>query len=153
MKRTPLDSAAAARRYAEKRKQKALEEGVFSSLSTSREKPFARRKKPMNRHASNAAKRKGDAAERQRVYGGVERILWLKARPCLVCGRTPSDCAHIKSGGMGRKADAEFIVALCRDHHTEQHQIGVRSFERRHGVDLDAAARETEAAWQDHLAA
>jgi hypothetical protein len=27
-------------------------------------------------------------------------------------------------------------VPLCRDHHREQHQVGIQTFQRVHGIDL-----------------
>jgi hypothetical protein len=32
-------------------------------------------------------------------------------------------------------------VPLCRLHHQEQHAVGLRTFEARHGLDLTAVAR------------
>jgi hypothetical protein len=36
-------------------------------------------------------------------------------------------------------------VPLCRTHHQEQHQIGLRSFERLHGLDLELVAKSLRA--------
>jgi hypothetical protein len=87
-----------------------------------------------------------------RAYGSEERVTWVNAQPCLV---KSDDCAgkmenaHIKVAGIGMKADAEFIVPLCRHHHRgELHIIGVKSFEAKHGVDLSASAANVERLWQ-----
>lgn len=55
----------------------------------------------------------------------------------------PIEVAHVRSGsdgGMGRKPSDWFTVSLCRDHHSEQHNIGEASFEQRHGIDLHELA-------------
>jgi len=52
--------------------------------------------------------------------------------PCLVCRDTPCDPAHIKSRGAGG-GDVPFnVMPLCRNHHTEQHQIGIVTFVQRY---------------------
>ena len=78
-------------------------------------------------------------------FGSPERVTWLQAQPCAVCGRTPSECAHVRSRGAGGKAAD--ILPLCGAHHHEQHVIGRRSFEALHKVDLRALADATEQRW------
>ena len=82
-------------------------------------------------------------SEFQRVYGGEARVRWQKARPCDFCGAyPPTEMAHVKNGGMGRKADARFTVSACRAcHHELDHGIGKKGMERRHGVSLEAMAQ------------
>lgn len=101
----------------------------------------------MKRHAENQL----------RAFGGSERTEWIKAQPCVVryCHR-PSENAHVapksEAGGAGRKADARWIVPMCRQHHrVELHHIGRETFEKIYGIDLTAAAGRTEARWQNHL--
>ena len=50
-----------------------------------------------------------------------------------------SEPAHIKSRGAGG-TDAANIVPLCRHHHTEQHAMGIKSFQRKYSIDLRALA-------------
>jgi hypothetical protein len=48
-------------------------------------------------------------------------------KPCLVCGRQPSDAHHLRfaqSRALGRKVSDEFTVPLCRGHHREVHRHG-----------------------------
>lgn len=67
--------------------------------------------------------KKRSASEFQRIYGSKARVAWVKAQPCVCCesvtGRNHNH--HIRSGGMGRKADCETIVSLCPTCHTEHH--------------------------------
>lgn len=78
----------------------------------------------------------------------------MKRQPCVICGRVPSDAAHVKCGGVGRKDDVERTVPLCSDvvpsgyrgHHSE-YDAGKKSFVKRYAVDLPALAAETHRAW------
>jgi ERF superfamily len=48
-------------------------------------------------------------------------------RPCLICGRQPSDAHHLRfaqSRAFGRKVSDEFTIPLCRGHHREVHRSG-----------------------------
>lgn len=49
--------------------------------------------------------------------------VYRKARCCL-CGCRPCDPAHIKTRGSGGPDEHWNLIALCREHHTEQGQIG-----------------------------
>lgn len=63
------------------------------------------------------------------------------------------ECAHVEgsgTGGMGMKADDVFTIPLCRAHHTQRHSVGWRTFERWHGIDGLALAKEL-AARSPHL--
>lgn len=56
----------------------------------------------------------------------------IKHRKCLICGRH-ADINHVDEVGMGRdrtKVDhtQHRLCALCREHHTEWHQIGNTAF-------------------------
>ena len=55
---------------------------------------------------------------------------------------------HVRTGGVGRKADAIWIVPLTVTEHDELHQYGQETFEKKYGVDLRALAAETAARWQ-----
>ncbi|HEC2158308.1 hypothetical protein B5C01_10640 [Staphylococcus delphini] len=54
-------------------------------------------------------------------------------RNCVICGKPHSDLAHRYAVGRGRDRSkinhyGNQVLALCREHHTEQHQIGMDSF-------------------------
>ncbi len=61
---------------------------------------------------------------------------WVKSHACCVrgCQNTRIDFAHVKSWGSGGQ-DWQ-AVSLCRNHHVEQHAIGIETFAEKHGVDL-----------------
>lgn len=72
---------------------------------------------------------------------------WVRSHGCCVpgCGATSVDFAHLRSAtivGMGQKPHDIFGVSLCRDHHVEQHSLGVEVFDRKYGIDLWALAAE-----------
>lgn len=60
----------------------------------------------------------------------------IKHRKCLICGRH-ADIHHVDELGAGRNRNKQDhtkfrLAALCREHHTEIHQIGVQEFLQRH---------------------
>lgn len=60
----------------------------------------------------------------------------LKNRPCLICGFIPSDICHVKTRGshsLGDDINKEWnLMPLCRNHHQEQHRIGIITFINRY---------------------
>jgi hypothetical protein len=52
-------------------------------------------------------------------------VKYVAGRPCLICGRQPSDPHHLRFAqppALGRKVSDEFTVPLCRGHHREVHR-------------------------------
>jgi hypothetical protein len=52
-------------------------------------------------------------------------VRYVSKRPCLICGRQPSDPHHLRfaqQAALGRKVSDEFTVPLCRGHHREVHR-------------------------------
>ncbi len=58
----------------------------------------------------------------------------VRTRPCIICGITPSDAHHLKHRGSGGGDTAENLVALCRWHHAEVHQIGPSTFKKKYSL-------------------
>ena len=61
-----------------------------------------------------------------------KQMLCLKNKRCVLCGK-PADIAHYHAVGAGRNRNkishvGNYIMTLCRVHHGEQHQVGLRSF-------------------------
>jgi hypothetical protein len=75
-----------------------------------------------------------------------EHLKFVRAQPCLICGRTPSDSHHIRFAqqrALGRKVSDEFTVPLCRLHHRELHRCSEEAqWWEAIGVDAIAAARK-----------
>jgi hypothetical protein len=114
-------------------------------------------KKPVKRTAVKRVNRKRKASEFQRTYGGKARVEWVKSLPCCAVNGLfhigPIENAHITTDGMGRKADAQCIVPLCAGHHAFLHRRGAKAIREFLAAPFSKIARETEAAWQAHLAA
>ncbi|UBH21595.1 hypothetical protein LAU42_07265 [Macrococcus armenti] len=56
-------------------------------------------------------------------------------RTCVICGKQNSDLAHRYAVGVGRNRNdidhyGNEVLALCREHHYSQHQMGVESFDK-----------------------
>jgi len=54
-------------------------------------------------------------------------LRFVASKPCLVCGRQPSDPHHLRFAqprAIGMKVSDEFTVPLCRGHHRALHQVG-----------------------------
>lgn len=63
----------------------------------------------------------------------------IKHKVCCICGKKPSDLHHTQTLGMG--ADRRIYddsnnekIQLCRQHHNEAHQIGVKAFTEKYKV-------------------
>ena len=72
---------------------------------------------------------------------------WVREHRCCVpaCQLMPIECAHVRTAataGMGMKSSDAFCLSLCRDHHAEQHRLGEQTFQKRHGINMTALARE-----------
>ena len=66
---------------------------------------------------------------------------WVRRHHCSVpgCKRLPIECAHVRSGtdgGTALKPSDCLCLSLCNFHHAEQHRIGERRFEQKHGLCL-----------------
>lgn len=106
----------------------------------------------------SAAKRKRDeeraAREFARKYHSIERVWYIAEHlACCVPGCTagPNDNAHVRTGGVGYKADYTAVAPLCTGmtgHHRQLHYMGTATFEHETGVDLEKAAADTEESWQ-----
>ncbi|MGO2207411.1 MAG: putative HNHc nuclease [Staphylococcus xylosus] len=68
------------------------------------------------------------------LRGDQAMLYWATIkRNCVICGKPGSDLAHYETVGRGknRKTINHYnnkVLALCRKHHTEQHQIGMNTF-------------------------
>lgn len=83
-----------------------------------------------------------------RVYHSLERVLFVKRLPCIVCGIRRCHNSHIANDGKGRKGDYTLIVPCCRKHHDELDNANGRlAFQEKYGVFLEVEAAATEGAW------
>jgi hypothetical protein len=74
-----------------------------------RRSPIKRKRGVRKRNA------KRSAANRERAYGiKTGKRAWVVARSCHFCGAgAPSEPVHAKVDGIGRKADAKYLIPMC----------------------------------------
>ena len=48
----------------------------------------------------------------------------IREKPCLFCGKSPSEAHHITTKGAGGGDTENNLMPVCRKHHAELHQIG-----------------------------
>jgi Putative HNHc nuclease len=75
----------------------------------------------------------------------LKHLRFVSGRPCIICGSSPCDAAHIKfadarvlkpqSSNIGMKADDRFSLPLCRHHHDQQHAMPERKFWQHYHTD------------------
>jgi hypothetical protein len=69
---------------------------------------------------------------------------WVRGHACCACGsQSAIECAHVRvgtDGGTGIKPSDRWVISLCRECHSRQHQIGEESFEKAWGINLKALA-------------
>lgn len=61
-------------------------------------------------------------------------------RTCVICGVPNSDLAHYQAVGRGRNRNkinhyGNKVIALCRKHHNQQHDMGMSSFNKLHHLE------------------
>ena len=113
-----------------------------------------RPRKSIPRKGPPRARKKRTAAElrqkREREYGPLGYHEFLTARPCCACGRRScSEFAHVgnEGAGIGRKANGNQGVPLCRECHRAAHDHGQPALEYAWDVDLKAEAAHCWSAW------
>lgn len=88
--------------------------------------------------------------QRQPRIEDAGHLAAIRLMPCLICGKVPSDPAHIRSSslrygkrqtGMAEKPSDVWVLPLCRFHHEEQHRHGNElQFYAGYGIDPFAVA-------------
>jgi hypothetical protein len=80
-----------------------------------------------------------------RRFRDRQHVKYVAGRPCLICGRQPSDPHHLRFAqprALGRKVSDEFTVPLCRSHHREVHRSSDElAWWKQAGVDAVAIAQ------------
>jgi ERF superfamily len=90
--------------------------------------PFSRDAgKPKHRSRSKEIDKSMLTLPEPRRIRDRSHVKFVAQRPCLICGRLPSDAHHLRfaqTRALGRKVSDEFTVPLCRGHHREVHHCG-----------------------------
>jgi hypothetical protein len=148
-------TAWAQRRMADKNRLSAadarkVEEAFRRGLLSFSTDESVRLSRPRSRKAARA--RQGSSVDKSalafpepRRVRDRDHVRSVAQKPCLVCGRRPSDPHHLRfaqSRAMARKVSDEFTVPLCRGHHRELHRSGDEAaWWRKLGIDPAVAAR------------
>jgi hypothetical protein len=95
----------------------------------------------LKRKSKLPVRNEGRSKETEQIQfeGGIGHRAWICKRRCLVCTAPFSDPAHAVSRGAGGKWF--HLVPLCRKHHTEQHDHGLKTFQAKYQVNLRSVAR------------
>lgn len=72
--------------------------------------------------------------EKQKRYEHAEHIKFIKTLPCIINHNCvgPVDCEHWKTKGSGGGDNLSNLNPMCRKHHIEKGQLGVKSFWERY---------------------
>lgn len=87
-----------------------------------------------------------------RNYHSDEYREWLVSQyPCSVAGCPNRDviAAHAKSKGAG--GDWRDLFPLCNAHHSEQHDLGIRTWRAKYAIEPDIIARCCVADWEQRM--
>jgi ERF superfamily len=94
---------------------------------------------------SHASDKSALALPEPRRVRDRDHIRSIIQKPCLVCGRQPSDPHHLRfaqSRALSSKVSDQFTVPLCRGHHRELHRSGDEvAWWERQGIDALGMAR------------
>jgi len=98
---------------------------------------------PLARSMNLIPPRRRGGKRRVSVDRNPEYRAWLRERKCVVClkigtlcERVQCDPCHTTVNGTGSKGPDSGCYPGCRFHHTEQHQVGMKDFEAKYGIDL-----------------
>jgi hypothetical protein len=130
-KNTLISADASAVETAFTRRLSSLEENQINP-STAQDDDQPSGSEPGGRGAAEAPWPRSDGEIRPVLQKGIrlrdkEHRKFVAGKPCLVCGRVPSDPHHLRFAqprSLGRRVSDEFTVPLCRLHHRELHRGG-----------------------------
>jgi hypothetical protein len=118
------------------------------SLTQARDFPAVEPSSPNNpkeRAHSQSIDKSALALPEPRRVRDRDHIRSIVQKPCLVCGRRPSDPHHLRfaqTRALSSKVSDQFTVPLCRGHHRELHRCGDEAaWWGRQGIDALSAAR------------
>lgn len=82
----------------------------------------------------------------ERAYHSVGFVQWIHSLGCSVdgCRETDIEACHVVARPAGTWRD---VVPMCRVHHSMQHTLGIRSFERRFNIELSLVASAVAQRW------
>lgn len=115
-----------------------------------------KRKKPLKRSTKRIKVRR--VSKRFAKRRNPKFLAWVRTLPCTVksprttCWLTWDllvDPAHVTKTRAAGADDVGCVAPLCRAHHSESHQIGIKSFEAKYGLDLRSLAQQVAQQWME----
>lgn len=77
-----------------------------------------------------------------------EYKIYIVSHACLVCTNRETDGDHLVARGTGSASQNDYsLVPLCRQHHSERHQLGNAKFEIKYSVNLFKEAWRLLSSW------
>lgn len=110
--------------------------------------PKERTPRPLVRHTRLAPYNRGRKHRRfKAAYHSTGFVAWIRGLGCSVerCRQTDIVAAHVVARAAG--GTWQDVIPLCFTHHQIQHTLGVRSFERRYGINLRLTADAVAQRW------
>lgn len=69
-----------------------------------------------------------------------QNIKRVRQMPCEVCrAAPPNDTDHIRTVGSGGGDELSNLMPLCRKHHQEKHQTGIKTFASKYKLPIDTS--------------
>lgn len=104
----------------------------------------------LRRRSALKARKNAEGKPRERFEGLRDEPFreWIRNQPCILAGREGHRCwsvskrseaCHVESKARGA-GDAGNLLPMCTAAHRDQHDYGIKSFEREYGVKLRALA-------------
>ena len=118
-----------------------------------RKKPL-KRGAPPKRSTKSIRPQKQDPSKRRFAHLRDEAYqVWVRQQPCVLASANhyclgPIQSCHVRARGTGAP-DRGNCYPCCLGGHSLQHAIGLRSFEKRFGLDLAAVAAALDVQYQE----
>lgn len=99
----------------------------------------------------NPVNKERKATLREKQYGDEAFVMWLHRLECAIpgCHNRDVEAAHV---GRSRAAGGTWqdVAPVCKAHHSEQHTLGILSWEQKYAVSGIGLAEATQKAWRAH---
>lgn len=114
-----------------------------------RSKPLAPGAPPERKQRVKPVNRERRSLYSEKHYGTEDFRAWFYGLSCVVpgCEAASVEMAHVKSRGAG--GTWQDVVPKCHAHHREQHDIGILTWQQKHGLCLTTMAAEIQRAWDN----
>ncbi len=74
---------------------------------------------------------------------------YIRLQPCYICQDRPTEPHHNGKSGTGLKSSDFTAIPLCRKHHREWQDTGVKTFEKKHNCSISEGVVKHLVKWCD----